>query len=734
MPLQRWDSDDSSEGEVAGGLQRYSARPGSSSSDDESDSDHKGGTGTISLSVTRMESLHAVATEIDKTSDKDIANRLKAVLRDGPCECQCRVPVPALIRINRTFWNLSKAAQDSILWIAPKSLLEKSDQQLREDLLNKLVDSRLMGPTAQLCFGHDPKQLPMRELPHGCYWNVYMMYTAYCRMMGEEPAGKSLFYSTVRAWDSCLKFHKKTDFQQVIKWSDMLLSHYTVQWRDRQTYWMARQRAVVSKQNLGEHIFTSFPDPERLLDTDLSSVLKAAEDGFNWQRINFVLEIRGDSVEKFIAQAQDRTKNALHSSMVAAYNAWEEQLECHEKAWSVVTSYLDSNLHVFWAKTEQAESVVIPQITTWVQESLGDIPECRSADDHSIVAWLCLPTCGIVSAAKHSFFLTFIANFLAQHRRNGLVLIVHANRDAAEDADVRDVRTDLAQKDRNLSVRSVTWIFAPEEVSDGKRMLCGTVVLDASDQITQRVANTLYDKCRSKALSLPQFPDFQPLLQALKQGDSASVSRQYNVCVQAQDRLVILESFASKFVNSEITKDKCEQAITNHNEKYNTGGEYWAQETRSGESAPEPPTKKIKIEPTDMFKESDVSSLQHPHKLSINNAAELLTDGTGELLYLISRGKNTFNQHRELFSFGSGEWREASEADEVMQGTSGRWYPFVVSTETLLCLEKQGLPEHLQQLPSIESPVAVSSLLAEMEDSGEASGICEKGFYCGPPF
>lgn len=33
---------------------------------------------------------------------------------------------------------------------------------------------------------------------------------------------------------------------------------------------------------------------------------------------------------------------------------------------------------------------------------------------------------------------------------------------------------------------------------------------------------------------------------------------------------------------------------------------------RSGESAPEPPTKKIKIEPTDMFKESDVSSLQHP--------------------------------------------------------------------------------------------------------------------------
>lgn len=101
------------------------------------------------------------------------------------------------------------------------------------------------------------------------------------------------------------------------------------------------------------------------------------------------------------------------------------------------------------------------------------------------------------------------------------------------------------------------------------------------------------------------------------------------------------------------------------------------------------------------------------------------------------------------FSFGSGEWREAAvsqlkfkqswvqqllsfflpvcwlemtkEAEEVMGDSSGRWYTFAPSLDTLVCLEKAGLPDHLQQLPSIENPVTLRSLLAEMEDSGEAS-------------
>lgn len=41
-------------------------------------------------------------------------------------------------------------------------------------------------------------------------------------------------------------------------------------------------------------------------------------------------QIKGTTVEQFIADAQDRTKNALNNSMQAAYRHWEEQLRSDE--------------------------------------------------------------------------------------------------------------------------------------------------------------------------------------------------------------------------------------------------------------------------------------------------------------------------------------------------------------------------------------------------------------------
>lgn len=97
--------------------------------------------------------------------------------------------------------------------IASGSLLDVSDQQLREDLLQKLVDQRLMGPTAQMVLNTDPSRLPMRELPHGSWSNLYLMYLAFCRMSHEIPAGRTLFFEAAKEWKSCLKFHKKTVHQ-----------------------------------------------------------------------------------------------------------------------------------------------------------------------------------------------------------------------------------------------------------------------------------------------------------------------------------------------------------------------------------------------------------------------------------------------------------------------------------------------------------------------------------------
>ena len=55
-----------------------------------------------------------------------------------------------------------------------------------------------------------------------------------------------------------------------------------------------------------------------------------------------------------------------------------------------------------------------------------------------------------------------------------------------------------------------------------------------------------------------------------------------------------------------------------------------------------------------------------------------------------------------------------------MGDASGRWFRFQCTKETVLCLEKTGLPEHLKQLPSLETPMYLQALLMDLEDSGEA--------------
>jgi hypothetical protein len=54
---------------------------------------------------------------------------------------------------------------------------------------------------------------PIRELPHGSYATLFVMYLAFCRMSKEQPAGRTLFYEVAMEWKSCLKFHKKCTHQ-----------------------------------------------------------------------------------------------------------------------------------------------------------------------------------------------------------------------------------------------------------------------------------------------------------------------------------------------------------------------------------------------------------------------------------------------------------------------------------------------------------------------------------------
>lgn len=88
---------------------------------------------------------------------------------------------------------------------APKSLLDTSDVQVREELLDRLVDAKLMGPTQQLGCA-EPSSLPTRELHQGNFAELYMVYISFCG--GEQVASRACFYKEAKRWRQCLSFRR----------------------------------------------------------------------------------------------------------------------------------------------------------------------------------------------------------------------------------------------------------------------------------------------------------------------------------------------------------------------------------------------------------------------------------------------------------------------------------------------------------------------------------------------
>ena len=44
------------------------------------------------------------------------------------------------------------------------------------------------------------------------------------------------------------------------------------------------------------------------------------------------------------------------------------------------------------------------------------------------MAWVNLPTAGVLGAAKHDFVLTSVTNLLAAYKRNSVAVFVHGNK------------------------------------------------------------------------------------------------------------------------------------------------------------------------------------------------------------------------------------------------------------------------------------------------------------------
>ena len=108
--------------------------------------------------------------------------------------------------------GLSWASQQSPR-IASKHNLAEGGEELRQELLERLIDCRLMNASTQISFNRDPTRLPLRELPHGSWNNVFLLYVSYCKTAGDPVASRSTFFALAKVWRSCLRFHKRSQHQ-----------------------------------------------------------------------------------------------------------------------------------------------------------------------------------------------------------------------------------------------------------------------------------------------------------------------------------------------------------------------------------------------------------------------------------------------------------------------------------------------------------------------------------------
>lgn len=110
--------------------------------------------------------------------------------------------------------------------------------------------------------------------------------------------------------------------------------------------------------------------------------------------------------------------------------------------------------------------------------------------------------------------------------------------------------------------------------------MCGSMVVDAQpDSLMNRLANQVYNSCRSHALDIPNFPNFDPIVEALKQGnDDSTQQKPFNVCRAAGNSLVVLQSYAQKFLDCDQTQARANEVIENHNKQFNIDGIFVAPE------------------------------------------------------------------------------------------------------------------------------------------------------------
>ena len=94
------------------------------------------------------------------------------------------------------------------------------------------------------------------------------------------------------------------------------------------------------------------------------------------------------------------------------------------------------------------------------------------------------------------------------------------------------------------------------------------------------MGNQIYELGRSQSIQIPSFPDFTPHLEGLKAGATTERSQPYKVTAVRGNNLMVLESFAKRWLETESTQERANELIKAHNAEFNNDGDFVLSERR----------------------------------------------------------------------------------------------------------------------------------------------------------
>lgn len=110
-------------------------------SSDESESCERKSTTAVNLQLGSLESYH----QLDESGDTSVfasnganRDRLKELLKNPQCPCQCTMPLTILWKCCMSFWALGKQTQDAVLW-SLQSSSERASTWSIEGLNDNLI-------------------------------------------------------------------------------------------------------------------------------------------------------------------------------------------------------------------------------------------------------------------------------------------------------------------------------------------------------------------------------------------------------------------------------------------------------------------------------------------------------------------------------------------------------------------------------------------------------------------